>query len=1261
MQKLLILILTVGPLFAQLSVSLVGSTNTQALFKVRGVASCTVSAIASPEKPTRTPYTPNDVNPAVFPGSDSCTRGGNSFTNGELWFVLGAPRIEASTAAGQAGLRSRALQADTPHSITFTSGIENVTIRFRTKTIPSGVSTNRFETRPSISGVRDQFIIDHKTGMRIELAELPADSIFTKSGTVMRTPLFATGWSGLTNLAASDDLHATSTTNDKLFIPISHSGVSVGNHMSKNALNGTITSLQLTLEQHIPSCTGGGCVVNICLTVDGVNCGPGAAILQRTLTNTAALYTIGDSVATPRHLESWLTSTAPIDSHPYTGYYILSRSVAMTITGNTAVKSNGSAPYLDDTWAVGTQVEISGSAYTITGMISKESFTLSGTPPTGAQTVNIRPFGVLIYRDAPDGNPLTIDHVDLTSGTNGMGFSGGLSFDDGGDGMIFTSVGVRNGCYGLVNAGGKLYSRDYCTGVNTIVGATYLPSDGINYGSGANIVNMQFSRTAYDELYGVVTALSDASDKVVIKLKAPTGVWPVAPVTGVDENTPLRICGMVAAPCWTITAVGAPIRSQLSTLNPTCANTAQFTNWFPFGILAHEAGGPGHLMIRYASISGQQDYRACEVVVDLATGNVIAAADSWPFFIHSEGQMGGTLPLVRTDLQTLYGESSPGSPDTGPQTGRGPGIMTLAAPLSGTTGACPARPSDSPIPVGEWPTTGCRTVTRTCVLFDPTPSAAEIATYGTLGGACPAFPGGVSIRDVRPGEIVAFASASDPHSYVSCTLNGTTYCDTARILTITGNTLVIYGGRDTRTNNPHDPAIAIAHAAGDYMILKPLCTMSQSDIPQSTTMQFWDYTASPWAFPVAMSSCAFGVNGHSHMWISGAPAVAPFDSTTALATYHGSVSLNRSPNVPGTQGYWYIGTALSTTDAFGLMQSPGFYLAETTKFENQWADGDDTGQAESHPGGGTGTISKPNGLSYNMRTYQVGSNRQVGSMTFVTGTLWKTSTTSTVPMRMKFFDLFCMRMYNKPCNNISGPGSIISTSSDGDVCQVYVAGECRAGSVVGDTYLTIKSGQPDCAVTGVTANRLDMSYTCLSTTSIAHQAREYNILMHRGQDDWNGQFTRNLTSGLGTLTNYSNARTLVAADHRLVSWMANDTGRNGPARVFYGILPSPDRSSINRTTFRRVSVQVGGAGANAYIEWQTWDGGYCNPNYASTCRTTSSPSSTHQYKFASEATGADDTSCASGCTILVPFREGIWRYRVVRGGVPGAWNYIVVH
>lgn len=216
--------------------------------------------------------------------------------------------------------------------------------------------------------------------------------------------------------------------------------------------------------------------------------------------------------------------------------------------------------------------------------------------------------------------------------------------------------------------------------------------------------------------------------------------------------------------------------------------------------------------------------------------------------------------------------------------------------------------------------------------------------------------------------------------------------------------------------------------------------------------------------------------------------------------------------------------------------------------------------------------------------------------------------------------------------NVSGPGVTLGTgpSDSYKYCIANAAGECRAGSAKGDTYVNIP-GSP------------------------ATMCGQYGAVCLNNFDAWgnavlqvgtSGNATRVISGGLAALArtnNYPTAKAL--ADGSWLLFTIGDTQYNTPSHLVMAKLPPfAAQDSVDRTTFIRAPVAIttpsgrGIASASVdfgYTEQGTTSQYYCTSRRESCTVTSGSVNDSNPFNY-SQTDSYTPTPCSSSCTIVLP-------------------------
>ena len=256
---------------------------------------------------TQTPA--NDVNPALFAGSDQCRRDGNQTDGSDLVLVVGRRSAELD----QSGVSkaSRSLQCLTTYFYRLTIGSDVVTGQFTTANVPLGNTYNEpvfdrarpgeyaYPTIDWTAAGKAKVYVDPLTGIGVKRMSGPGELVpLVQTGmTFMSATPRDTGWtvSGLRAVYQGGN-------QSKLYYRIADPAW-LGGAYGKSA-----DSVALVLSG---ASSSSGNPMNVCLTNDGFKCA--GATVQQKLTPTQANYTLGDAAPI---LKFWQNSpSVPSTAH----------------------------------------------------------------------------------------------------------------------------------------------------------------------------------------------------------------------------------------------------------------------------------------------------------------------------------------------------------------------------------------------------------------------------------------------------------------------------------------------------------------------------------------------------------------------------------------------------------------------------------------------------------------------------------------------------------------------------------------------------------------------------------------------------------------------------------------------------------------------------------------------------------------------------------------------------------------------------------
>ena len=310
----------------------------------------------------------NDVNPALFPGSNQDSRPGSLKINGRERFFVAGSRVAAR--ASDQKFYSRALQADTDHWVGVTCGaVAERSTTFHTQNPPMGTTYPEFpqfdaasfgnRATPTIDFLdKTKTYIDPLSGVLLKRISGPLEQTFTNQ----QGPLFSfvrdvngNGWSNPSNAITSQNpatLASTSTANAPLFL--AWPGLDSSNSFDIHA---TTNDIQLaaycggaagaTLQACISLDSGGSCATDSidisCPVSPGVVSAPanypapmfqGWGLQRQTLTKTMLSNSPNPTVSVSGNQVTWTGGYAKFYAERAAGSKIMIPGTAPGCPGN---------------------------------------------------------------------------------------------------------------------------------------------------------------------------------------------------------------------------------------------------------------------------------------------------------------------------------------------------------------------------------------------------------------------------------------------------------------------------------------------------------------------------------------------------------------------------------------------------------------------------------------------------------------------------------------------------------------------------------------------------------------------------------------------------------------------------------------------------------------------------------------------------------------------------------------------------------------
>ncbi|MGI8990511.1 MAG: hypothetical protein ACR2I2_13155 [Bryobacteraceae bacterium] len=1216
-------------------VTVSGATSTRAIvsYTAPDASACSI------EVSENAGYTPlvQDVDPTKFAGANLDNRADNVNSGRTRNFVVGK---RAAETASDNRRYSRALQANTVHyfRLTCPSTGDVATGQFQTRNIllgqtyadPLPVDKNNpgDYAWPSLSySDRTERFVDLLTGALIRRLTLPQDRYLDLGTAGIPVPLTnarTTGWMSPANSLNASGSSATISGSNIATLYLSAkdsrlwSNGAGGFIIQPSYVNNTysLNYFQTTVTAMVSGCsTMDDCKIVACLTIDGVNCYPGAKSIEQALTSTATDYTFGSKT-----VDLWQS----YGTRPPSGPELASRTGLVVCDGSNNVTHTGGDPF-NILWSAGSTLTVNNIDYLIASVTGLDNISLTtGCPTTNGANVTYAGsnFGVLIRKKTASADTVSVRNarVSYQLGVNPF-FSFSGAFDLCGPTPVAGPTG-NLGYNCALPQNGPLYWIDATTGESHLFGRN------LNYGCGS-FDSVIFDTADPDTYY--CGGVSPYKVKYVGNHGEPANT--VVPGE-FEEGENLPVCNGAAQ-----TATNQPciIPVSLTGTNTLPALVAQFDpNFQSDRFLNINLVGVenGHVICRfwrgnansvgwtvafdpYATSNGQAGNAGC--VNGGNPGCVIAAQASW----QSPGARWCTLksnsPMNTPGWLEIAPYFNAGDGETAP--GRGPWnstvtgaantafVSTIDAPGGPTT--CP----DNPLGV-----TGaqCTTVTVDDEPRDLSPCTASAAACG--GAVETGLPGEYGISAM--GDYFTLGAA-----------NG----ELARLVAKNGNSWTFQRGF---AGSP------IPVTTADNPLVYAVCNSEPNPSQFAAPEYFWNYTADPHGTNATGNTIVgdpFSVNAH-YYWQNGTSAASYTLDPRCNATVGADCYQTRVGAIPGVLNVPPIGVVQLNPSFSG---KHGFAGAD---------------QVQTHPTG-PGARSPDADRAYFLDGRPFNGGPISGSSdaltvgdtpaTRIAGQLWRFTAAQIPFLDRKFMATFAAAG-PKPLKDVSGPLTTLgATSMDSyKYCVVVQPGECAAGSSAGDVYINAPFVHlAYCSSPGQATPGSDDIDLC-----IGNNAMVYNSIVEAGvtavdttgatQRVLSNAFARNRLLPIFWHPNaLPNARWMLA-----ISPYAADGFRT---EVFVvKVPPPPVPDNLNRNDFIPVLVTVPAPPPpampfnNVIVEFGYNENGsapsfYCTSR-AETCAVglatapdTVDPANPFYFE-SSEAAALTGNQCSRGCAIAVP-------------------------
>ena len=483
------------------NVSVVGSTNTQAILRFTytpgNVASCTV---AVSRNASLYPLV-NDVNSAMFANANLVSRDSANLIIGNTAQIVVGKRYRAFY-AGDGSRYSRALKQNAPYYYGLNCQGDSFSGSFSTRALamgdthldgipsdpnnpgapawPSPIGFARCNTTDTgcTSARRDTDYIDPQTGVLIKHLVMPDDNILTD--TYSRAALVTAGGPGWTvpaGWASSTNASATiSSSTTPLVIGVWNNNAFKWGDVISGPNYNTPVMMQFFLTASVANsaCTGSNnspdCRVDVCVTLNWQTCAPNAQVYQQTLSTVPTQYQFGSGQVYDTMQKPGKRIWAQFETNWHSG--------GVTCDGsNTVTKMWDSSTASTDSFVPGSYVWLYPIGnHLVTGSIDSLHFTVDTPcpnssastggaqgPAAGQWYVGGSSFGILVWKETNSQDTLTLSNEFLNdfagSDTNpqfNSGFYGApmtVSLGNGDPGGVLQ---LRQGGYSIDLINGKV-------------------------------------------------------------------------------------------------------------------------------------------------------------------------------------------------------------------------------------------------------------------------------------------------------------------------------------------------------------------------------------------------------------------------------------------------------------------------------------------------------------------------------------------------------------------------------------------------------------------------------------------------------------------------------------------------------------------------------------------------------------------------------------------------------------------------------------
>lgn len=1212
-----------------LNVAVSGITNTQAVLSYLAPNSSPCTVAVSPSS-TLSPLV-YDVDSTKFPGANQDSRaplGGGSTRQ----FVVGARTAQR---AADNNLYSRALQQDTTYYYEVTChGAAPATGKFTTATIAIGNSyADPLPVDPTHPGEyawptlsltdRTQQIIDPQTGLLIRRMSLPQDRNLTTNNAAF-VNVRTTGWSNASAALSNTDNAAATITGDNtsalLLLPQNNqtyvgyiNGFSGSREFNTAFLNWFQVTLNAkTSRTSCPQSQSGDCNIQVCLTIDGVNCNPNGQTFSQPLSTSYANYNFG---TTGTAIDLWQSA----GHRPFNGTEIAIRQGNVTCDGSSTVTWS-SGDYFATFWTAGSTVTINGVNYAVKQVNNTQSLQLqTSCPSTSGQSTpyNGMNFGVLVRKQTTSGDTVSVQYASVNYQNGVFPF-----FDFTGE-YDLCSIPAVTGPSGHPGYNCSMYQNGQVFWIDGTTGESHLIA--LNQGVFGNQYTGAcgtFDSIIFDAANPDIWYCGGTYPEKVQYFGNHSEPMNTTYPGHLEEQVNIPNCNSPTSPsnepCLAFTnlsgskTIGSLIQAFDPTFDPV-GFSQPYLSHVENGVLVYRFWRSNYGTLGWtvlfdpnATSNGQPNNAGC--VGGGAPGCVVGAAASWKSPNARWCALKSNDPMNQPGWMAMggYGWGSIGSGVAG----AGPYLSTVndGTAFSITTNAAggPGR-----CPTNTLNVTGnqCTTVTVDGQPYNPAPCTASAAACGgEVESGAPGAIGNVAVGDyflLSNSEIMRLIAIGGP-----------------------GNTKWTF---QRAYNN------ILSSSSANPQLVTACNTNPEPSNVNGSGEWYWNYTSDPHATDANTSTVVDDANGvNAHFFIEGGAMVNSY----TLDPRCGAPSLVCYQDRLFSSVPQLVGEGPATVQT----TNPAFNGVTPTAFGN-WT--------QSHPAGPGWAPSSQNAtFFYDGRPFNggplSGSGTANGSTpaTLVSGTLWKFPAASVPAMHRKLQATLALSGY-KTLLDVSSPAqgnTITGNASDNyKYCIANAPNECVSGSATGDVYVNAPFVKyPYCYFPGQATSLENEFDLCIGDNGMIYDSMTQ---MNGGVLDPTGTNERVLTRGL--------ARARIADvfwhPHAIANsnWIyfktsyADDVGD----MILAAQVPRPITDGVNRLQFEPLVETVTSApsgAATAYVEFGYGENGapanlYCTSR-AEVCAAAGSGINLSNPFFFEQTEGSKiaPVACSASCSVTLP-------------------------